>query len=225
MTVVPLPDGPTLRIRCVFSLPPSEGGIRFFHQYSGTAPSAATCATIATDIANLWVTDIAPLLPTDVILTEVDVLDITTASGASGTALVSHAGTRAGTGLPYQVAATVQDQIARRYRGGKPRTYFPAGVEADLLDQSHWLSAFLTSMNAGVLAFHTGIAALSVSGTTVGAHVNLSYYSGFTNITNSSGRTKAVPKYKATATHDVVTGYVTAARLSSQKRRRSATTP
>jgi hypothetical protein len=57
------------------------------------------------------------------------------------------------------------------------------------------------------------------------AHVNLSYYKGFTNVTNSSGRERAVPTYRDAALVDPVTGYFGKAIMGSQRRRRTSTTP
>jgi hypothetical protein len=56
------------------------------------------------------------------------------------------------------------------------------------------------------------------------AHVNLSYYKGFVNVENSSGRERAAPTYRDSALLDPVTGYVVKQVVGSQRRRRTATT-
>jgi hypothetical protein len=226
MTVVPLPDTPCLRVRLVYSDGGAlEAGNRFYLSYSGSAPTGANCVTIAGDIEGYWTSYIAPLVNTGVTLTEIDVLDIATNSGLSGQWTGSSAGVRAGTGLPLQVATNVELDIARRYRGGKPRLYLPPGCESDLATQASYTSGFLASVNSDVAGFFSHIAGISVGSVGTLAHVNLSYYKGFTNITNSSGRERAVPTYRATALHDVITGYSAKATLGSQRRRRTSTTP
>lgn len=226
MTVVPLPDIPCVRVRTIFNVAAvGEGGNRFFFSYAGSAPTGANCTTLAGDVATAWNTDIAPLCSSNIALEEVDVLDIATATGLSGQWTGSHSGSRSGTPLPVQCASGVEFGIARRYRGGKPRVYLPPGNQSDLLDEATWQSSYLTDVNSGVAAFIAAIEALSIGAMGALNHVVLSYYHGFTNITNSSGRERAVPTYRDAALHDNVTGYAAKKVVSSQKRRRTSTTP
>ena len=226
MTVVPLPDVPCIRVRLVFDKGVQvEGGNRFNFSYSGSAPTGANCVTLATDIAAAWSTYLATMTPGYVALQEVDVLDIATHSGASGSWNGSDAGTRSAPYIPGQCAANVEFDIARRYRGGKPRAFFIAGVESDLANQVSFSSSFVTSMNSQVADFFAAVGALSVGSVGTLQHVNLSYYKGFTNNTNSSGRERAVPTYRPTALHDNVLGYATKTIIGSQRRRRTSTSP
>jgi hypothetical protein len=226
MTVVPPPASPCVRVGLVYTNGDgSEASSRFYLSYSGAAPSAANCNTLATDIATAWNTDMAGVTSEEWTLTEVDVIDIATDMGLSGTAAVSHPGTQAGGSPPAQIAVNCEFDIARRYRGGKPRWYQPGGGDGDFLDSAHWTSAFVTANNTAVVAFFAAIAALTVGSMGVLAHVNLSYYKGFTNVTNSSGRERAAPKYRDAALVDTITGYSTKALFGSQRRRRASTTP
>lgn len=224
MTVVPLPASPCVRVTTDYTN--EDGSLassRFFLSYSGAAPSAANCVTLAGDIGSAWESDIAPLVSSEWSLTLVDVEDISTEIGNHGSAAESHAGTRSGTAMPAQVAMNVEYDIARRYRGGKPRQYFPAGVTSDTADGGHWSAGFVTTVNSAVAAYYAAIEALSVGSMGTLAHVNISFYQGFTNITNSSGRTRAAPKYRATGLVDTVTGYAGKPLMGSQRRRRNAT--
>jgi len=226
MTVVPLPDTPCVRVRVSGTdAAGNSWGTRFYLSYSGSAPSGANCATLASDIASSWNGDFGSLIQADTITTEVDVLDIATDAGLSGQWTGSDAGSRSGDILPAQTAMNVEYGIARRYRGGKPRAFFPLGVITDLSTSNAWAGSFLTATTTAVEAFFTAIAALDVGSMGTLAHVNLSYYKGFTNITNSSGRERAVPTYRATALHDVITGYFPKSILGSQRRRRTSTAP
>jgi hypothetical protein len=226
MTTPPLPDIPCVRVRLDYTHASGlTAGSRFYLSYSGSAPTGANCTTLATDIANLWVANVEGEFSSDWTLVEVDVLDIATDSGLSGTVAVSHSGTDAGTSAPAQCALNVEFDISRRYRGGKPRMYWPPGLAGDLNNDSTWNSAKITSMNTAVVGFFNGIEALSIGAMGTLTHVNLSYYKGFTNITNSSGRERAVPKYRDTAIHDNIVGYATKSLVGSQRRRRTSTTP
>jgi hypothetical protein len=226
MTAVPLPASPCVRVRCIWNEGAAgEGGTRFYLSYSGTAPTGANCTTLAGDIASAWATDLSPLATGDYVLNEVDVLDIATDSGLSGQWTGSNEGSRVGTSLPFQVCTNVEYGIARRYRGGKPRAFFPFGDDGDTANNATWGDTFLTAVNTGVGNFFSAIAALSVGAMGTLAHVNLSYYKGFTNLENSSGRERAVPTYRDTALLDTITSYSAKAVMGSQKRRRTSTSP
>jgi len=225
MTAPPLPASPCLRVRLDYTNTDTFlAGSRFFLSYAGAAPTGGNCATIASDIAGYWATDLAGLVNADWSLTEVDVLDIASDTGASGQWHGNNAGTLSGNNLPSQSAINVEYDISRRYRGGKPRMFLPAPTSGQLLDVGHYSSTFIGDVNTGVAAFFAAIAALSVGAVGALAHVNLSYYKGFTNITNSSGRERAVPTYRSSALLDTVTGYSCKGVIGSQRRRRTATT-
>lgn len=202
----------------------SLAGCRFFLSYSGAAPTGANCATLASDIATQWGTDLQGLTSNQFGLSEVDVLDIATLSGLSGQWTGTKTGGNAGTYLPAQTAVNVEFNIARRYRGGKPRMYHPPMSQAETADPAHWDATHIGSFNAAITNFFAGIEALSVGAIGTLQHVNLSYYQGFRNITNSSGRERAVPTYRAAALLDTITGYSTKGLFGSQRRRRNATT-
>lgn len=226
MTTPPLPDVPTLRVRLIYNTQNVQAASnRLYFKYAGSAPSGANCIAIAGDIAAAWETNIAPLVNSSDSLTEVDVLDIATNSGLSGQWTGSNSGSRSGTEPPIQVATNVEFGIARRYRGGKPRMFLPPGVVGDITNGWEWASEFLTEVNTGVAAFFAACNAISVGEVGALAHTNLSYFSGFKNLANSSGRERAVPQYRDTALTDVITGYYAKQVLGSQRRRRTSTTP
>jgi hypothetical protein len=225
MTTPPLPASPCIRVRLGYTLDGgTDAGNRFYFSYSGAAPSAANCVTLGTDIANLWASNIASIIYSETTLTEVDVLDIATDSGAFGTVEVTHAGDMSAGILSANAAINVEFDIARRYRGGKPRLYWPAPDDTSLVSGDKYSSGFIATVNAATTAFFAGIEALSVGSMGTLDHVNLSYYQGFHNVTNSSGRTRAAPVYRTSALLDAVTGYACKAVVGSQRRRRTSTT-
>jgi hypothetical protein len=226
MTVVPLPDVPCVRVRLIYQdTDGNEMGSRFYLSYTGSAPSGANCTTLAGDIETAWAAHLISLVGSNIALTEIDVLDIATDSGLSGQWTGSTSGTGGGATAPIQCANDVEFNISRRYRGGKPRMYLPPGATSSMLNAHQWTTGFTSSTTTDVTAFFAAIEALTVGTMGTLQHVNLSYYKGFTNITNSSGRERAVPKYRDTALHDVVTGYSGKQLIGSQRRRRTSTTP
>lgn len=225
MTTPPLPASPCLRVRLDYTQADAAlAGSRFFISYAGAAPTPGNCTTIATDIAAAWSAHLAAIISEEFVLTEIDVLDIATEAGASGQWTGSEAGSMESTQLPSMCAVNVEFNIARRYRGGKPRMFLPPPNNSAQLDAGHWSSSFVTTASTAFGAFMTANEAISVGAVGALAHVNLSYYKGFTNITNSSGRERAVPTYRDTALVDTVEGYAVKAEIGSQKRRRLATT-
>lgn len=226
MTPVPPPASPCVRVNLTYTdTVGSLLGSRFFLSYGGSDPTAANCAALASDIAGFWETDLAPVTSDNYTLTVVDVLDIATDTGASGIADVSHPGGLTSSGVPSSVCMNVEFNISRRYRGGKPRMYLPGGVFSDLEDISHWTADYVAAVNTAVAAFFAAIEADSQGPLTGMHHVNLSYYKGFTNVTNSSGRERAAPTYRAAALLDTVTGYSAKLVVGSQRRRRTSTSP
>lgn len=201
-----------------------KAGNRFYLSYAGASPTAANCATLASDIATAWSSNLASLISSSFALKEVDVLDIASLTGLSGTWNGSENGTDGSTVIPANVATNIEYDIARRYRGGKPRLFLPSPGSDAMASQDQWSTTFVTNCNTGVSAFFAAIAALSIGAVGTLAHVNLSYYTGFKNITNSSGRERAVPQYRAAALVDSISGYSTKGVISSQRRRRTATT-
>ena len=225
MTAPPLPASPCLRVRLDYTNSDQYlGGNRFFLSYSGAAPTAGNCATIAADIEAAWVANLAALIHDSWGLVEVDVLDITTDSGASGQWTGTETGTISTTAVPASAATNIEFGIARRYRGGKPRIFLPPPSTAEMLDAGHWNGSFTALAHTQVVDFFTAVEAIDVGSVGTLAHVNLSYYKGVTNITNSSGRTRAVPTYRDAALVDSVNGYIVKAEIGSQRRRRVATT-
>lgn len=224
MTEPPLPASPCLRVRLDYTNTDTFlAGSRFFLSYSGASPTAGNCATIASDIATAWGANMADLVNGDWSLTEIDVLDIASDTGASGQWTGATAGTLSGDNLIASAAINVEYGIARRYRGGKPRMFLPGPTSAQLHDVGHYSPGFLTDVGTGVSGFFTAVEALSVGAVGTLKHVNLSYYKGFTNITNSSGRERAVPTYRSAALVDIVNSYAPKAVIGSQRRRRTAT--
>lgn len=226
MTVVPLPDVPCVRVRLIYNEgQPGEMGNRFYLSYSGSAPTGANCTSLATAIESNWSAHMAAVTPTAWTLDEIDVLDIATDSGLSGQWTGTANGSRGSGEVPANCATNLEFGIARRYRGGKPRIFLPPGLQSDQASQVAWNSTFTSAVASAWAAFMAANVAESIGSMGTLVHVNLSYYKGFTNIENSSGRMRAVPTYKTTATHDDITGYFVKSIVGSQRRRRTSTSP
>ncbi len=195
-------------------------GSRIFLSYSGTAPTNAQCSTFATAVATAWNSDLAALFNTGCVLTEVDVVDLSSTSAGTGTATVSHAGTRTGNALPLNSCLTLNYEIARRYRGGKPRGFWRMGVAGDQLTERTWDSTIISAAQTDFASFITAIAADGWTGAGTIAQVNVSYFFSFHTHTGTTGRVSNIPTFRVDGPiTDPITAYLADVSLGTQRRR------
>jgi len=191
----------------------------FFFRYSGSAPSAVDATTLAGKIF----TAAHPFM--EIALASVDlrgvrVTDLSSNMGGDGTHVETDPGTGGGDALPGGIGPLVNYSIARRYRGGKPRSYFPLFAAADLLTRQSWKPASIAAMGTAFSAFIGQVLGSTAGPTTITAHVNVSYYAGFTNIPGTeTKRAKVVSKPRETPVVDDILGFGVSAIPGSQRRR------
>lgn len=224
----PLPAVPsTLRISLEFeTYGELRAGVRRFYSYTGTAPVNSTCSAIANDVNAAFSAHLASLMSTDFSLIAVTVEDLSSSSGGVAVVPFSTAGTRAGAPALVDACATVNFEIARRYRGGRPKIFLPFGVQSDVIDnQTQWATSFVDAVDTQWGAFDAAMLAIVESGTSLSENVNVSYYEGFTAVTNPiTGRTRDVPKVRTGGPLiDTIVNHTCATYVGSQRRRRFST--
>jgi hypothetical protein len=193
---------------------------RFFVNYTGTAPTAAQLTTFNAAVNTAYGADLKSLAGNAITLTQVESIDLTSSTGAVAINTVSTAGTRGTDYLPTQVAHVVSYEIARRYRGGHPRGYWPFGIHTDITSPDDWNSSFLSASLTGFNAFFAAIVAAGWSGAGTLTHCNVSYYEGFTVVTSpTTGRARNIPTTRVTPLIDTVTSIVPRASVGTQRRR------
>jgi hypothetical protein len=215
------PVANVLRIRYLFAISEDlnvEAASHFY--WSGTAPSPSVLLEFAeaiyTEAAGLF----APLMSGYVQLTGVRVTDLTSTTAADATYSHTTVGTRSGYALPASTCALVNRQISRRYRGGKPRVYFPFGVAEDLNDSQTWAGAFKTQVDDAHAAIDGFISTQSSGGCLIGAHCTVSYYGPpYTIHTGTTGRVRMVPSAKIPPVVDVIVSAGMSLRPGSQRKR------
>lgn len=190
-----------------------------YFRYTGSAPTANDCATLATGIFTA-VGNQAGMWAGDTVLSSVRVTDLSSDTTGDATHTGSAPGLRTGGELPGATALLVNYQIARRYRGGKPRSYLPWGTDTDLASRQRWTSTFIGLAQTAVTTMMGAIIGLSSGSTTIAAHANVSYYSGFTVEGGTGGkRAKNVSTPRATpVVNDVVAASPNVV-IGSQRRR------
>ena len=195
-------------------------GSKVYWSYTGAAPSAANCVTLANSIGVAWGAQLKQMMSTNGLLEGVTVTDLASNAGNTGAAPFATAGTRVGSEITQAVATVLNFHIARRYRGGKPKVFLPYGVVADSTTGSNWLAAYVTAMNAAWAAFQTAVNGLVAGTTTLGVQQNVSYFSGSTaNTSISKWARRNVPAPRAVPVVEPITSAVTQPILGSQRRR------
>lgn len=145
--------------------------------YTGTAPSNATCASIASTIGTAWSTNIASLAPSPTTLKQVVVTDLTSTAAGAGSSLTSHSGTRGDDSIPANAAVLISYPSAIRYKGGHPRTYLYVLGNADLTGAGEWTPT--GEVNTKFQAFLTACASISVAGCNVNSFCSVRYKGKF----------------------------------------------
>lgn len=197
---------------------------RLFFEWAGSITNTSL-NNYATQVATNWNTDIAPLVPSAMTLTEVSCEDLTTPTGPVGVWSGSHAGTRATGAFAPATAFIITDSIARRYRGGHPRKYL-LGMDSSQTtptDGNTWLSTYASGVVTNWNTFLTSITgANGPSGTTTWVEVNVSYYQGSTATTVGTSpyvRGKTTRTLRSTPAIDLVAGHSYNPQIGSQRRR------
>jgi hypothetical protein len=192
---------------------------RFFLFYVGSAPTVAQLNTYAADISATWGADIAPSCTGDRKLTKVVVTDLTSSTAAVGEWVGSIAGTDLGQELPASMCVLSSLVIARRYRGGHPRIYWPMGAQPDMQDSQTWKSSSVTTFTTAINNFMMNVKAFVWPGGVSLDLNNVSYYEGFTVHTGTTGRARNVSTVRLAPVTDVVLSLDVRLGIASQRKR------
>ena len=191
-----------------------------FLSYSGSPPSAAATQALATDIGEAAAAHLASVLSETYSITFGELEDLSSDTGNSAITDIAAAGTRSGTANDVALCVLLNHSIGRRYRGGHPKTFWPWGVEGDLLNNNAWESASITAFDAAWVAFLAAIVGASSGGVTITGLVNVSFYSGFTAVMSpTTGRYRNIPKLRANPVIDPIVNTAVNAIPSTQRRR------
>lgn len=190
-----------------------------YFRYSGGPPNSSDATALAADIYGA-ASSMNTQWTSTTQLTGVEVTDLSSPAGGQGLHAQSTAGTRAGTDLAGGTAVVVGYLITRRYRGGKPRSYFPFFDSSDLTTRQQWAAGNLTALDTALTGFFSTVIGSAAGTTTITDHVNVSYYSGFTVFNPGGGkRARNIPTPRPVPVVDVITSFGARAQPGSQRRR------
>lgn len=193
---------------------------RHYIHYSGTAPTDLQATDFAGWMGVQFDTACAAGCNPDVHLHLATVIDLSSATSASGENAADSTGTRAGAKLPASVAAVVGYGFGRRYRGGHARGYWPFGCQPDVNTPQFWTDSAAVEWGGLVQGYFSALLDSGWSGSGTLTHCNVSRYHGFTVVTDPvTGRARNVPTPRSTPLIDTVTTWVGRQRIGTQRRR------
>jgi len=213
------PVSHVVRVDVLFSLPGDPNAeFRKFFQYTG-ALSAADAQAWVSAIHAAFNTRMAGQLYAGVTLKQTTLTDLSSVSAAQAIDATPHAMANANTSLPSGLAMVIKDRIARRYRGGHPKTYLPGVPNANLVGGNQWAAGGM----AGIIAAWNLWVSDCLTSVPVAAapafEVSVSYYQGFTAHQLPSGRWRNVPTLRGTPVVDLVLAHSVNSTAASQRRR------
>lgn len=220
-----LPDVPNvIRIRLLYTIAGKiQQGQRMFFKWSGTTPTVAMLTTLGNDVVTAFSGAGRPqsVMSAANELTNVVLEDLTTPSSAVAAVNAAVSGSDVNPILSAAACVVEELQISRRYRGGHPKTFWPLGTSSDLANEQEWTTTAVTSFATAISAFTNSIVGTTISGTSITEQDNVSYYKGFTVITNPvTGRSRNLPTLRGAPILDTVEGIAVSSRVGSQRRRR-----
>lgn len=137
--------------------------------------------------------------------------DLASYTGAVYEAPVGVGGTTGGAAYPASVAAVVNLNTSRRYRGGHPRQYMPGMTADSALNESEWTSSFIVNLRTDWANLGDAINTIGLPGGGATAFVAVSY----TDL--------GVPRIDPLI--EPITGTAVQTRICSQRRRLGKTVP
>ena len=197
-------------------------GCGFQFGYSGGAPSSADLAVISSEISTAYGTHLASLLSADYALVEVTCRDLANPSTVPGVWSGSVAGTRSGNTNDAGVALCLSFLPDRAYRGSRPKSFFPWGVNADQSTSQQWSSAIRTAALTAWGAYQENLADISHGTTDLTVQQAVSYikppYTLVPNPTNP-GRGRSVGTLRDPPLVMSIISTVANPKIASQRKR------
>lgn len=213
-----------IKFRITGTLPTDAAwGVGLYCGYSGGTPSPADMLYFCEGIVGAWNTYIVPFQANTVHTLACDGIDLSSDDGAGNTADVDFPGGSEDAAVANQIAGIVKFDIARRYRGGKPKMYVPGLNLGLVLDDSHWTDTAVNDIGSAFTTMSGIIAEIATAGIALVTVVNVSRYQGFLAVENPvTHRWRNIPAYRPSPLVDAVGGYTMDPLFGTQKRRRLA---
>lgn len=219
----PLPAAPKV-VQLAFQTSSGDGEPVFINRlhfsYTGTAPTSGQLESFAATVLTAWASALCPSMSTEKVAAGCVAIDLSSPTSATAAVTGATAGALTGLKVPDDAAFVMSATVARRYRGGHPRSYLPLGDATSLSTARSWTSGFMAAVVTAWAGFVTALEGAGWAGAGTLGMVNVAYYHGYTLVTYPSGRSRDVPTVRPGGPLiDPIVGYVPRARLGSQRRR------
>ena len=216
----PLPIVPgVLRVRWQYQLGGTVNtGFHQFVRYGGSVPSLTQLNNMAASAHTHYAFYMPALFHPNAHLTGIQIQDLSDVTQPTGIWAGTEAGTRTGGPLPASTSMILAWKVQRRYRGGKPRAYIPAGTDTDLADAQHWTAAFLSAFQSAWESMWS----LIYNDASWGSPFNfcsVSYFAGHTWQADQHGNYHYIPTRRTTPLIDNSVASVYTSLLGTQRRR------
>jgi hypothetical protein len=157
----------------------SEEWNNIFHvKWGGATPTSASLNDIAGVLYGTWVDDagLISLQTVDTTIEGMELVDLTSDTGAVSVYTTSTTGTNGEDPLPSQVCTLFNAHVDLRYRGGHPRYYLNAGGDGNLADMQTWNSGYLTEAQNAMDQWISACQTTTEDGTSLDGLGFVSYY-------------------------------------------------
>lgn len=192
---------------------------RLFHSFTGGPATQTDIDAFASHVRSSFAANMVSVMNSNISLVETDAEDLSTTSGVLGVDLTAVPGTLSGAANPAATSVVISRQIARRFRGGHSRIYFPGATNNELTNPETWTSAYVAGVLADFIAFSTDIDTFTSSSLNAVEPVVVSYFLGHTNVLYPSGYYRAIPTARSSPLVSPVTSYRVNQSVGSQRRR------
>jgi hypothetical protein len=189
-----------------------------FWSYSGTQPNATAVSNFCTVLCNLMSAQDA-LWTGSVVLVGATGVDLASDTASEGSATADTPGIDTGAQLAGGTCVLLNYKIDRRYRGGKPRNYFPWGSSTTLSTRQSWSPGFVANCASGWSQVTSGFIGQTESGCTITNHANVSYYSGSNPNPNPNSKYRTKPAPRPVPLVNAITSFSVSNIPGSQRRR------
>lgn len=219
----PLPAVPQVaRLDLTWSSAPNTNiHTHMFMDFTGSinVTDANTWAnTLFNTIGNNWKTHMSSF----VILTSLQLTDLSSSTGVQVVHNGAINGLLVSTPVANSVCVVTEWEIARRYRGGKARTYWPGATLSATFDTESWDPAFIANWKTDFQAMLTALDVAGPGAITLGFPTAVSYYSGFTTVLRPPLRPRIVNTLRVNPLVDPITGVEVRSKFGTQRRRLQA---
>jgi hypothetical protein len=132
-------------------------------EWAGSSPFIADVLDVATQAYEAYESHFLPVIEENAVLQGCQVTDLSSNLGAQALYTESNAGGMTGPTFSAQVACVISWHVARRYRGGHPRTYLPPPEQTQIFDTSHWKDTFVSSALGAANSFMGAVNAITTT--------------------------------------------------------------